>query len=607
VLYEMATGALPFRGESAGLVFDAILHRAPVAPVRLNPYLPVKLEDIIDKALEKNRNLRYQRAAEMRADLQRLKRDTETARISAASSGAVPTPQDSGHQIAVRQPVPASGSLSAAAHLPSSSAVRVPELPPLDYSKFWLKILVPVGVVVVAGLFVGGLYFHFRFRSTAKLTDKDTIVLADFTNSTGDSVFNDALKEALAIQLEQSPFLNVLSDQKVSTTLKLMNRPVDQPLTQEVTREICLRTESKGLLIGSIANIGTHYLLGLKAMNCQTGDTLGSAEAEVEGREKVLKALERVGNQLRGKLGESLASVEKFNRPLEQATTSSLEALQSYTQGVRAWEKGGDAESLPFLKHALELDPNFARAYVQLGGVYQNINQASRGVENFRKAYQLRDRASERERFFIEATYYAFATGELEKADQSYTLALRTYPRDDLLHTAAGINFGILGQYERALAEGQESLRLVATGYAYSNLMNYCIALNRLDEAKGAFEQALAHKLDSAFARLARYELAFLQGDNPAMQEQVAWAIGKPGAEDMLLSAQSDTEAYYGRLAKAHDFSQRAMESAKRAEAKEAAALWQMSEAVRIAEFGNPAQVRHLTPERVVFAPPPLE
>jgi tetratricopeptide (TPR) repeat protein/predicted Ser/Thr protein kinase len=598
VLYEMATGALPFRGDSSAVIFEAIMNRAPVAPVRLNPDLPAELERIINRALEKDRELRYQGAAEMRSELKRLKRDTETGRVGAASSGTVAVEQDSGSHVVTHQAVPASGSVPAG--VPSSSgAVKAAGVPVTGGRKL-RKILVPAAVVV-AGLIGGALYF--RSRPAAPLTEKDTIVLADFTNTTGDPVFDEALKQALAVDLEQSPFLNVLSDRRMGETLRLMGRAPNERVTREVAQEICLRTGSKAILAGSISRLGSQYVVGLEAVNCGNGDTLAKEQAEASSKEDVVKVLGNVASGLRTRLGESLASVQKFNVPIE-ATTSSLEALKTFSMGVTTQRRKGDAEAIPFLRRAIELDPNFAVAYAVLGVSYANMSQPSLSAENLKKAYEMRERVSEKERLRISAYYYAFVTGELEKEAQTYQLWIQSYPRDDIPHGNLGSNFTALGQYEKSVAETQEAQRLEPNSViGYANLGQNFLALNRLDDAKAMFEQALAHKLDSGNLRSGMYYLAFLRGDSAQMEQQLAWGAGKPGAEDPLLSAQSDTEGYYGRLAKARDYSRRAVDSAVRADSKETAALWQVNSAVREAEFGNVGPARQDVSAALALAP----
>jgi len=414
VLYEVATGAMPFYGESTGVIFESILNRTPVPAVRLNPDVPPKLEDIISKALEKNRNLRYQHAADMRADLQRLKRDSESGRSEAA------------------------------------------EAPVARVAKLW-KIAVPV--LLIALLVASGLYYRSHQQSN-RLTDKDTIVLSDFDNKTGDAVFDDVLRQGLSVQLEQSPFLALLSERRVIDTLKLMGNPAGDRLTPEVTREVCQRTGSKAMVTGSIAGLGSQYVIGLKAVNCNTGDVLAEAQAQAAGNEGVLKVLDAAAVSLRSKLGESLSTVEKYATPLEQATTPSLEALKAYSLGVKTNLAKGGRAALPFYKRAAELDPNFAMAYARMGAIYFNLNEVGRGAENERKAYELREKVSERERFYIEGRYFEFATGQLEKAAQIYELWQQTYPRDEIPYIGLGGISAGLGNLEKALEEYREALRL---------------------------------------------------------------------------------------------------------------------------------------------------
>jgi eukaryotic-like serine/threonine-protein kinase len=564
VLYEMATGNVPFEGSSSGEICGAILHQKPRPVSLLNPKLPGQVEAVIDKALEKDRNLRYQHAADMRTDLQRLKRDTETGQAKAPSSG------------------------TAAAETPAPGR-----------RKLW-KVAVPA--LLVALLVVGGLYY--RSHQIKHLTEKDTIVLADFANSTGDAIFDDTLKTALNVSLRQSPFLNVLSDSAVTKTLQLMTRPVGTKLTTDVARELCLRAGSKAYIAGAIGSLGSKYVLELKAVNCRNGDALAEEQVTAAAKEKVLDTLGEAASKLRGELGESLATVQRFDVPLEQATTSSLEALKAYSLGLKASREKGFEAALPYHQRAIELDPNFAMGYGAVGEGYNSIGQLGRANEYYTKAFQLREHASEREKLTITANYYRDVTGELDKAAQAYQEDTKSYPREPRGYNNLGLVSAQRGQYEEAAEIARQAVALAPNNLEnFANLANYTLALQRFDETRQMIQEAQARNMDSPVIRNARYALAFLGADSAAMAEQQQWYAGKPEFEHVGLALASDTEAYGGHLGKARELTKRSVDSAVRADSKESGAIWQAIAAQREAAYGNAAEARQSAAEALKLDP----
>jgi serine/threonine protein kinase len=537
VLYEMATAHRPFEEKLPSALAADIIHKTPLAPRKVRSELSPKLEAIILKCLEKEPAKRYQSASELQADLERL------------STGASP--------LAARR-------------------------------RLW-PIIAESAIVAVLAV---GVFFY--LHRAPKLTEKDTIVLADFTNTTGDPVFDGTLRQGLAVQLEQSPFLSRVSEERIQQTLRLMGQPPDVRLTPEIARDLCQRTQSAAVIDGSIASLGSQYVLGLKAVNCRTGDSLAQEQVQAARKEDVLKALGDASTKLRGKLGESLSTVQKFDTPIELATTPSLEALQAYSL---ATEKNRQGESgprtLPFFKRAIQLDANFAMAYVGLGYTYSNLGEPGLAAQNFKKAYDLRGRVTEREKLDIEAAYYWNVVGDLGKTLQAQEVLEQTYLRDKWVPNDRSIIYSQLGQHEKALAEAQEAARRdPASGLNYVALTPAYLNLNRLDEARTTAEKGLAKDTDSPLLRIALYQLAFLQNDTAGMAQQVAWAAGKPGTEDILLAYEADTAAHSGRLGKAREFSDRAVASAERAEERETPAGYQAGAALREALFGNAAEAR---------------
>jgi len=564
-LYEMSTGRLPFDRDTHGATYGAILHEKEEPPSHWNHELLAPLDGIIGKALEKDRDLRYQHASEMRADLQRLKRDSESGKVSSAS---------------------ASGASAAV----TGSSRAVPKPAPSRSKRG--KTALFAAAALLAALLGAGLYYRWRV-SSRHLTDKDTIVLADFANSTGDTIFDDTLKTALSISLRQSPFLNVLSQGDVAQTLKLMTRPANSKLTPELAREVCQRAASKAYVAGSLATLGTQYVLEVQAVNCGNGNTLAQELATAASKENVLPTLGEAASKLRHELGESLATVQKYDIPLEQATTSSLDALKAYTLGEKVREEKGPSAALAYDLKSIELDPQFAMGYRTVGGDYNALNQLGRANEYYTRAFQLRDHASEREKLSIDAAYYRNVTGELEKALEAYQEMIDNYPRNSAGYNNLGLAYAELGQYEKGVEFTKQALRLdPAVAVYYENLMQYTLALQRIADTRQVIADGRTRKADPPEFHLTSYAADFLANDSAAMAKELSWFESEPDYVSWGLKLDSDTEAYRGHLAKARDLTRRAANSAVRNDNKEDGAIYMADAAVREAAYGNFAEAR---------------
>jgi eukaryotic-like serine/threonine-protein kinase len=542
VLYEMATGQQAFNGRTTAVVFHSLLAEQPKPPLELNPALPDDLVQLICKALEKDRAARYQSAAEMQAGLKAL----------------VVQRADAGRK-----------------------------------TKSWRLVGLAAGVIAV--LLPVGVYLHRQQLASHRLTDKDTVLLADFKNNTGDAVWDETLKQWLRVELDQSPYLNILSDENVTRLLRYAGRSANERLSPELARDLCLRAGSKAMLLGSISSIGSHYAIELRAVNCQNEDSLGQEQEEANSREEVLSKLHDAGVSMRNKLGESLASIKKYDMPVEQATTPSLDALQAYSAALTIKRSRGDNEALPLLKRAVALDPNFAMAHAVLGTVYSNLGDAALAAEQTTKAYKLRERVTEREKFYVDSSYYNMATGELEKEIEIYEQWRQAYPRDRLPYQKLAYCDGYLGQYEKATAGYREALNLEPNDVTnYVDLASTYITLNQVDEAEAVLHEVQTRKLEHEYVPQLLYLLAFMRDDSEEMKKLVSAAIGSPASADILFSSQADTEAFHGRLRNARNFSLRALDSALQNRARGRASEWQVHAALREAEFGNIVQARQL-------------
>ena len=597
VLYEIVAGRLPFKGSDRVEVMMSILGDDKPPPLaRYAPEAPDELQRIVGKALAKPREDRYQSTNDLLNDLRNLKKrlelDAEIQRTLPPE--AVPPAQRTAELSAALKTDTPGTVTSIIPPAASAAASAASSVSPRAGRKLQKRtVLITAGLAALAVTL--GLLWYFKSGSATPLTGEDTIVVADFINTTGDPVFDGTLKQALGSQLEQSPFLSIFSDSRVREALRLMNRSPDERVSKDIAREICLRQGFKAFLTGSISNIGSHYVVTLEATNAQTGDTIALEQAEADSKEQVLAALGTAATNLRKQLGESLASIQKYDKPIHQATTSSLEALKYYSTGIEQQLKGRYLDAIPSFKKATEIDQNFARAYAAMSSMYYNTRQYELAAEASRKAYELRDRVGENERLYITQAYYDNVTGELEKYLQTLEQWKSTYPRDASPPNNLAVKYNELGLFDKAAAEAREAIRLnPGSTSGYSLLAAAQLALNRFDEAKQTINQAQGQKLDSTAMRRTLFRIAFVQHDSATMQQQIDWLSGKP--DDYLAQGwQSETAAFLGQLKKSQEFSDSALESAERRDQKDVAAQIAVAAAARDALFGDCARLKEQT------------
>ena len=497
VLYEMATGTLPFRGESSGVIFDGIMNRTPVTPIRLNPDLPAKLEDIINRALEKDRDLRYQHASDMKSELLRLKRDSELGRFSAAgSSVSAPAQREPSPAGAATVPQTGSranperaGSSASPVAVASASSTGIAPARPAQSRSLLGKIGLAVGLIVVLAAIAGGYYW--RRNRTVQLTDKDQLILADFTNQTGDPVFDSTLKEALSIQLDQSPLLQLISDTELHNNLQYLGQARDQRITPELAQQIGQRLGVKVYLTGTIASLGSSYVISIDAVNCATGDVVGREQVTAPDKTGVLPAVSSAATAMRARLGESMASIQRLTSPYTNVTTASLQAFHAFSLGEEEHRMGRDnPEAASFYAEAIRLDPSFAMAYARLGVTYSNEGAIAKALEYLKKAYDLRERVTEHERIYIESQY-AFQRFDLPKALESYKLFVATYPRDAAAWNNLAILYLTIGDFEQGAAGFQKGWELAKwDNIAATNAASAFISIDRLQDADRYMKEA---------------------------------------------------------------------------------------------------------------------
>src|SRR6266850_2174549 len=597
ILFEAVTGHKAFAGEDAIDTLNKIIRGAPPPITDLRPDASTRLQGIVRRCLAKNPKDRYQTTRDVAIELRELHRELANPAGIDITGAPASIEAATGVHLKSQSPESASSSSPPARAAEYSSINKTGSILAMGllllatvlillwYFKQTPAAFLAMGLLALTTSLM--LLWYFRHTRAVPLTDKDTIVLADFLNTTGDAVFDGTLKLALAVQLGQSPFLNIFGDDRIREALRFMDRSPDERVTRDVGREICLRHGLKALLAGSIAALGSHYVITLEAINALTGDAIAREQTEAESKEQVLRKLGKAATRLRERMGESLASIQKFDAPIEQATTSSLDALKAYSMGRELTLGNKDREAMPFLKRAVELDPNFAQAYDRLGGSYSNTGQQELAIEAFQKAFDLRERASEYEKLKIAADYYAFATFETDKSLEAYELVVRTYPRDFTAWNNLGNRYNSVGQFEKAAEACRESIRLNRNWVIpRSNLALAFIFLNRFDEAKQVIQEALAQKLESTPMHSHRYSIAFVQGDAAAMKQQIDWASGRPD-EYLAQAWQAEVAAFCGQLRKEREYSQRTVELALQHEQKEAAAQFLAGQAVMEAIFGH--------------------